>query len=104
MTEIATEEVAEKSPAKSRVKRKKAAKQRQKVAEKSPAQPKASEFEGMTKTLCPVACTAERCIISTVNVCKHPHKSGDSGCGPITMRNRERAKHYLKVQALKDEA
>jgi hypothetical protein len=60
-------------------------------------------FDGMTRansegiSHCPKVCTAERCVISTVAVCKHPHKSGNDGCGPITMANRAAACKYLGI-------
>ncbi|WP_316196858.1 hypothetical protein [Bradyrhizobium sp. SZCCHNS3053] len=46
---------------------------------------------------CPAACTAERCVISTVGVCKHPYLSPDEGCGPITMANRNEARKLLGI-------
>lgn len=60
----------------------------------------ANEFAGMTATKCPSACTPDRCVISTVNVCKHPNLSPAAGCGPITRANRDRATKYLKRQKL----
>jgi hypothetical protein len=56
------------------------------------------KFAGMTVEDCPTACTPDRCVISTVNVCKHPAKSGTEGCGPITMANRREAAKYLGLQ------
>jgi hypothetical protein len=56
-----------------------------------------SEFTGMTKDDSPRACTAERCVISTVGSCKHPCKNGNLGCGPITLANRARALVYLGI-------
>jgi hypothetical protein len=57
-----------------------------------------SEFAGMTTDKCPRACTAERCIISSVAVCKHPCKSPMSGCGPVTVENRKTALAYLSTK------
>lgn len=34
------------------------------------------EFAGMTELECCAGCTAERCVISGVNVCGHPFKGG----------------------------
>jgi hypothetical protein len=63
------------------------------------------DFTGMTKphapdfiARCPSACTAERCVISTIAICKHPAKSGDEGCGPITMNNRREACKALSIR------
>lgn len=56
----------------------------------------ASKFDGMTEHKCPTACMQDgTCIISTVNVCKHPVLAADSGCGPVTMENRVEAKKWL---------
>jgi hypothetical protein len=54
-----------------------------------------SDFLGLTATQCPTACTAARCVISTVAQCKHPLKSSDDGCGPITLCNRVAARKFL---------
>jgi len=34
----------------------------------------ANELTGITVKLCPPACSAERCVISGIGVCSHPHK------------------------------
>jgi len=34
------------------------------------------EFAGMTEIECCSACNAERCVISSINVCGHPFKGG----------------------------
>lgn len=57
------------------------------------------EFAGITRLKCPDACTAERCVITTVAVCKHPLMGGNDGCGPITLANRARALAYLGIFA-----
>jgi hypothetical protein len=57
-----------------------------------------TDFTGMTIDKCPAACTAERCVISTVGICKHPAKSGDEGCGPVTMANRRAACNFLGIK------
>lgn len=85
-------------------------KRRRKVAKKKsarpvqydepPAQPKQDDFAGITSTQCPLACVRGYCAISTTGICKHPNKAGDSGCGPTTMRNRERAAKIIKRQAI----
>lgn len=61
---------------------------------------KVNEFSGIGPKTCPVACTPEHCVISTVAQCKHPYMMGDSGCGQVTMRNREAAKKILKRQKI----
>ena len=61
---------------------------------------KMDKFAGITARKCCDACTPEHCVISTVNVCKHPYLTGDSGCGPITMANRIKAKKLIKHQEI----
>jgi hypothetical protein len=80
-------------------------KKRRVVRAKSEPQPKAApvkdgEFAGISATSCCSACTVERCVISTVDICKHPYKTADSGCGPITMKNRLKARKLLKHQVI----
>jgi hypothetical protein len=65
------------------------------------------DFTGMTMPTapsyiakCPDACTPERCVISTVALCKHPATSADQGCGPITMENRREALKALGIAIL----
>ena len=65
-----------------------------------PARDAGGELAGITGKACPSACTAERCVISTVAVCKHPFKSSMNGCGPITLANRERARKLIKHQKI----
>lgn len=60
----------------------------------------AGEFAGISATRCPSSCTEKRCVISTTDVCKHPFKTGDNGCGPITMENRARAKKLIRHQMI----
>lgn len=55
------------------------------------------DFTGMTRETCPNACTEQRCVISTVGVCKHPCFASDDGCGPITLQNRHAARHLLGI-------
>lgn len=64
------------------------------------AKPDAGDLAGLTATKCPAACTAERCVISTVGVCKHPLIAPDSGCGPVTMANRAKALKIIKRQKI----
>lgn len=96
-----TPEIANEAPAAPKKKAKPKKKQAKRAAPKPAAVAKfdAGEFEGVTPTLCCKACTEERCVISTVGVCKHPMKTTDSGCGPITLRNRDAVKKILKHQA-----
>lgn len=61
---------------------------------------KGGEFAGVSATACCTACTPERCVISTVGVCKHPYKTGDSGCGPITIENRHKVRKLIKHQLI----
>lgn len=35
-----------------------------------------TKFTGMTRSSCPAACTAQRCIISDVGHCSHPLSGG----------------------------
>lgn len=59
-----------------------------------------NEYAGMTTTTCPIACTAKRCVISTVDICKHPLLAPANGCGPVTLKNRDRALKMLKHQKI----
>jgi len=59
---------------------------------------KDGEFAGISATSCCSGCTPECCVISTVEICKHPYKTADSGCGPITMKNRLKARKLIKHQ------
>jgi hypothetical protein len=54
------------------------------------------DLTGITPDRCPTACTTGHCVISTVNVCKHPCKTTDEGCGPVTMANRRAALEAVK--------
>jgi hypothetical protein len=56
------------------------------------------DLTGVTANECPRACSAARCVISTVGVCKHPCKSSTNGCGPISLANREKALVQIKLQ------
>jgi hypothetical protein len=81
----------------------KPARPRRKAAKRAaaPAAPKkTSEFAGISAATCCTACTPERCVISTVGVCKHPGRTGDAGCGPVTIGNREAVKKILKRQQI----
>jgi hypothetical protein len=53
---------------------------------------------GITANACPAACSAERCVISTVGICHHPFKTPSNGAGPITLTNREKARDLIKDQ------
>lgn len=65
---------------------------------------KRDDLKGITQRDCPAACTPEHCVISTVNICKHPYLQGDAGCGPITIENRELAKKVIKINQIEGEA
>lgn len=65
-----------------------------------PKKPAGNEFAGMTFTRCALGCTPERCVISTVSICKHPYLAPPNGCGPVTLANRDRATKYLKRQKI----
>lgn len=68
-----TETPATEAPKKSR--RKPAKKRaRARVAAMPPAA--SGDYLGITPSDCPVACTAERCVISGVGICAHPYKGG----------------------------
>lgn len=100
ITETATE-----TPKKASAKRKKAKKRAKPVVRAPkdadrPVYDRAGDLSGISATKCPDGCTADRCVISTVGQCKHPYKSGDGGCGPITMANRARAKKLIKHQKI----
>lgn len=98
MTEETQATEAPKSPARRKVKR---AKPRRRQ-EATTAEPKAAknEFAGVSANRCCDACTPDHCVISTVDLCKHPYKTGDSGCGPITMANRAKVKKLIKHQLI----
>lgn len=53
-------------------------------------------FAGVTESQCCADCTEERCVISTVNLCKHPYKTGPAGCGPITLENRTKVMKIIQ--------
>lgn len=54
---------------------KRANKRRKKRAAPAAATPKpAGEFAGLTPKECPAACNAERCVITGIGICGHPHK------------------------------
>lgn len=65
-----------------------------------PKPKKNAEFSGVTAQKCPAACTPDHCVISTVAQCKHPVFTADSGCGPLTIRNREIVRKIIKKQAI----
>lgn len=58
------------------------------------------KFSGVSASSCCADCTADCCVISTVGVCKHPYKSSDSGCGPVTMENRAAVRKLIKHQII----
>lgn len=92
MSEIQIESET-KAPAKRKAKKSKAS------AKPAAVQPvKDGPFAGITAKFCPSACTAEKCVISTVGVCHHPFKTAPNGAGPITMANREKARKLIKHQ------
>lgn len=97
MSEAAPKEEAEKPAAAPKPRRKP---QKRRVARAPMAAKPAvdNQFAGVTQSDCCLACTTDRCVISTVNLCKHPLKTGDAGCGPITMRNREAVRKIIKHQ------
>lgn len=57
-------------------------------------------FAGVSATACPSACTPDHCVISTVALCKHPRKTGDGGCGPITLEKRRKVMKLIKHQII----
>lgn len=46
------------------------------AAPKSAKKQATGDLEGITGLNCPHACKAERCVISGVGICAHPHKGG----------------------------
>lgn len=98
--DVAVEHPGPKAPKVKR--RRKVAKKRSErpVRAEPPTPKKDDDLAGLTATQCPIACVGGYCVISTTGVCKHPSKAGDSGCGPVTMRNRERAAKIIKRQAI----
>lgn len=88
----------------SRAPRKKRAKRAIPRRAKDEAQPptpvKGGKWAGVSATACCAGCTPEHCLISTVDVCKHPNKTGDGGCGPITMANRAEVRKLIKHQMI----
>lgn len=97
MTEPQTETMTE-TPAPAKPKRK--AKPRKRAAKPSTKDiPIAGgEFAGVSATQCCAGCSPARCLISTVDICKHPFKTSDSGCGPVTRQNREKVRKLIKHQ------
>lgn len=89
-----------KAPKKRKAKRRVARPKAEPKAKDQPVYKRAGDLAGISATKCPAACTADHCVISTVGQCKHPYKSGDGGCGPITMANRARAKKLIKHQII----
>jgi len=69
MTETPTE-----APKPARKPAKKRARRQAAAPAKAPVPP--SEFAGITSTDCCDGCTAEKCVISGINVCSHPMKGG----------------------------
>jgi hypothetical protein len=86
-------------------------KRRRKVARRRSSRPKPdeprparepAEFAGITATTCCKRCTVERCLISTVALCKHPLMTSATGCGPLTLANRDKALKIIKHQQVGD--
>lgn len=80
-----------------------------KRARKAVAQPKLpaaakrdTTFDGITPADCPMACSAERCVISGRGICAHPHKGGlQAGLqNPDAMRRYNQAKRVLGKRKL----
>jgi len=62
----------------------------------APAPAKAPrEFLGITRTDCPVDCTAEHCVITGVGFCGHPCKGA---LQPVYMSNRETVDRYNRAR------
>ncbi|SRR5216684_740586 len=53
------------------------------------------EFLGITRTDCPVDCTAEHCVITGVGFCGHPCKGA---LQPVYMSNRETVERYNRAR------
>lgn len=71
-----------------------------------PAAAKApDEFAGLTPHDCCVDCTANKCVISGMNVCGHPYKTSHPGADPKLFARIARAKKVLahqKVEARRE--
>ncbi len=59
-------------------------------------------FDGITPADCPMACTAERCVISGRGICSHPHKGGLQANlqNPDSLRRYNAAKRALGKRKL----
>lgn len=58
-------------------------------------------FEGMTELDCCAACNVDKCVISGINVCSHPRKTGlQAGMDrvPGAFERFERAERILAVK------
>lgn len=101
MTDLAPETATEApKPARKKVKRRVKQARQPAAAKTADAPIQGGQFAGVSATRCCDACTAGRCVISTVDQCKHPYKSGDAGCGPITMANRAKVRKLIKHQMI----
>lgn len=67
----------------------------------SPVVKEDDELAGLTGTECGFECTAERCVISHLNVCSHPNKGGMQAVvmnDPEALKRYQRARKMLAVQ------
>jgi hypothetical protein len=53
-----------------------------------------AEFLGITKSDCPIDCTADRCVISGKPVCAHPCKGG---LQPVHMLDQAAVERYQRA-------
>jgi hypothetical protein len=53
------------------------------------------EFLGITRTDCPIGCTAEHCVITGMGHCGHPCKGGIQ---PVHMSNRDTVERYNRAR------
>lgn len=94
MTETPVEAPKKPRPAKKKAKKR--------VVVAKPAAKPSSEFEGITPSDCPMACRADRCVISGRGICAHPHKGGLQANmqNPEAMRRYNGAKRALGKRKL----
>lgn len=72
------------------------------VRAKPPAAKPDSAFEGITPSDCPMACNADRCVISACNICSHPYKGGLQASlqNPDSLRRLNEAKRVIGKRKL----
>lgn len=59
-------------------------------------------FAGLTRTECPIECSAERCLITGRALCGHPHKGGLQGTDVTNAKVMDRYKEARKLVQIAD--